>query len=276
MSPYVLLPLSYCVFLGAYFIAYGRFLQFMPLLLLAALPIVTYRDTSRGLLRSWTPLVMILLSYEALNGIVGSIAASDGIHSLYGVDSILWGGNLTGWVQSYFNSSSLTSVATLLYELHMPLVVVTAFAIWRWRRGVFGHYVTVMAIVSFSALVTFVLFPTAPPWFAGVAKNLLADANAGPAPGFASWLNNTILSDKFAAFPSLHAAYAMVFGYFMIRLDKRLAAVAIPIVVGILFSTVYLGQHYVIDLVGGAGYVIASCLIAERVQLFSTDQFAKT
>jgi membrane-associated phospholipid phosphatase len=275
MSPYVLLPLSYCVLLGAYFLASGKFLQFMPLLLLAALPVVTYRDSSRGLLKSWIPLVMILLSYEALNGVVGSLAASDGIHSLYGVDSFVWGGNLTGWVQSYFNSSTLTSAMILLYELHMPLVVVTAFAIWRWRRGVFGHYVTVMAIVSFSALVTFVLFPTAPPWFTGAAKDLLANGNANAAPGLVSWLNGTILSDKFAAFPSLHTSYALVFGYFMVRLDKRLALVVIPIVGGILFSTVYLGQHYVIDLLGGAGYVTASCLLAEKFQLFSTEQLSK-
>lgn len=274
-NPYVLLPLSYCVFLGAYFLAYGRLLQFIPLILLAALPFVTYRDTSRGVLRSWVPLVMILLSYEALNGIVGSIATTDGIHSLYGIDSSLWGGNLTGWIQSHLDSFALTSATTLLYELHMPLVVLTAFAIWRWRRGVFGRYVTVMAFVSFSALVTFVLFPTAPPWFAGVANNLLANGNSSAAPGVVSWLNDTILSDKFAAFPSLHTAYAMVFGYFMIRLDKRLAIVAVPIVAGILFSTLYLGQHYAIDLLGGTGYAIASCLLAEKFQLLSTDQFTR-
>jgi membrane-associated phospholipid phosphatase len=255
--------------LGAYFLVYGRFLQFMPLLLLAAIPIAAYRDSRRRLLRSWVPLVMILLSYEALNGIVGTLAASVGIHSLYGIDSILWGGNFTGWLQSSFNSAMLTMIATFLYMLHVPLVGVTAVATWRWRRPQFGRYVTAMAIVSFSALATFVIFPTAPPWFAGVARNLLASGNPLAGSGAVAWLNNAILSDQFAAFPSLHAAYALLFGYFMIRMDRRLAIVALPVMLGILFSTIYLGQHYLIDLIGGGAYAFASCMVSEKFQLFS-------
>jgi membrane-associated phospholipid phosphatase len=73
--------------------------------------------------------------------------------------------------------------------------------------------------------------------------------------------------DQFAAFPSLHGAYAITFCYFIIKVDKRLAIIAVPITAGILFSTLYLGQHYTIDLIGGAIYAIIPCLITERFQL---------
>ena len=74
-----------------------------------------------------------------------------------------------------------------------------------------------------------------------------------------------IESDRFAAFPSLHAAYVMIFAYFTIKLDRRLAFVAIPVLVAVLFSTLYLGQHYLIDLVAGALYALVPCLISERL-----------
>ena len=76
-----------------------------------------------------------------------------------------------------------------------------------------------------------------------------------------------IESDQFAAFPSLHTAYATIFCYFMIKLDRRLAFIVIPVTAAILFSTLYLGQHYLIDLIGGAAYALVPCFIVERLNI---------
>jgi membrane-associated phospholipid phosphatase len=65
----------------------------------------------------------------------------------------------------------------------------------------------------------------------------------------------------------LHGAYSIIFSYFMIKIDRRLSLVSIPITLGILFSTLYLGQHYLIDLIGGATYALIPCLVAERFQI---------
>ncbi len=105
---------------------------------------------------------------------------------------------------------------------------------------------------------------TAPPWYQGVAANLYQSAYVSVLPRGVISIQSLVEADKFAAFPSLHAAYAIIFSYFMIKLDRRLALFAIPITVGILFSTLYLGQHYLIDLIGGSIYALVPCLIAER------------
>jgi membrane-associated phospholipid phosphatase len=266
----VLLPLAYLLILGVYYVVYGELLQFLPLVFLSiALPVVALLSPARGLLKYWTPLLMILLSYEALAGTIGSLAASDAVSSLYAVDRLVWGFNLTGWIQATFNSGSLTVLTTLLYELHMPLVAFTAAMVWFMRRESFGKYVTAMALTSYSALATFVLFPTAPPWYAGAAANLLQGVGSSTLSGLFNGLTSMIESDQFAAFPSLHGAYAMIFCYFMLKLDKRLAVLAVPLTFGILFSTLYLGQHYAIDLLAGAVYALVPCLISERFQIFS-------
>ena len=267
---YVLLPLAYLLFLGIYYVVYGELLQFLPLVFFfIAIPVVALLSPSKELLKYWTPLLMILLSYEALAGTIGSLAASDAVSSLYAVDRLVWGVNLTGWVQSTFSSTSLTVVATLLYEVHMPLVAFTAAMVWFLRKEIFGRYVTAMALTSYAALATFVLFPTAPPWYVGAAANLLQGAGSSVVSNLFSGLTSMIESDQFAAFPSLHGAYAIIFCYFMLKLDRRLAFLAVPVTIGILFSTIYLGQHYAIDLLGGAVYALVPCLISERFQIFS-------
>src|SRR5207244_10936081 len=75
-----------------------------------------------------------------------------------------------------------------------------------------------------------------------------------------------IESDKLAAFPSLHAAYVVLFSYFTIKLKRTYALVSIPIMVGVLFSTIYLGQHYITALVAGVSVAATCVLMVTRME----------
>ncbi len=251
-----------------YYVAFGRLLQFLPILFfLAAIPVLSLLGSTKDMTRSWLPFVSILLSYEALAGIVGSFAASKVIFSIYPVDRLLWGFNVTGWVQNAFSSTLTTEVTSFFYTLHFPLVVFTSATLWYFNKSLFGRYTVAMIITSYAALITFILIPTSPPWYAGAAVNLYQSNGAAVLPNAVSATISMIESDQFAAFPSLHTAYALIFSFFMVKLDRRLAFVAIPLTSAILFSTVYLGQHYLIDLIGGACYALIPCLIVERYNL---------
>jgi membrane-associated phospholipid phosphatase len=265
---YILFPLAYSVAVLIYYLVYGKVLALLPtLFFLGAVPIVAYLGSSKQMLKYWVSFISILLSYEALQGTVGSLAASVDIFAVYNVDKMIWGFNVTGWIQTALKSPAMTTVTSIFYSLHFPLVVATCIVIWYAKKPLFGRYVTAMVLTSYAALVTFILIPTAPPWYQGVATNLYQSAYVSALPQGVLSFESLVDADKFAAFPSLHAAYAIIFSYFMIRLDRRLALVSIPITVGILFSTLYLGQHYLIDLIGGAIYALVPCLIAERFQI---------
>ena len=252
----------------AYYVAYGKLLQFLPIVFfLAAVPVLAILGASKDLARSWLPFVSILLSYEALAGVVGSYASSKVVFSLYPIDRFLWGFNLTGWVQSTFYSTTMTQVASFFYTLHFPLVVITSASLWYFNRQLFGKYTVAMIITSYAALATFVLAPTAPPWYQGIAVNLYQSTGAAVLPNALSSAISMIESDQFAAFPSLHTAYTTIFCYFMVKLDRRLAFVAVPVTGAILFSTLYLGQHYLIDLIGGAAYALVPILIIEKLHI---------
>jgi hypothetical protein len=70
-----------------------------------------------------------------------------------------------------------------------------------------------------------------------------------------AFVTYTQLDDNpFAAFPSLHAGFPLVIGlFFLLRCGRtrRLGWVAVGFAVAIGFDVVYLGEHWVIDVVGG-------------------------
>ncbi|HWY27914.1 MAG TPA: phosphatase PAP2 family protein [Candidatus Sulfotelmatobacter sp.] len=74
-----------------------------------------------------------------------------------------------------------------------------------------------------------------------------------------------IESDPLAAIPSLHAAYITLFCYFAMKLRTLYGLISIPLTVGVLFSTVYLGQHYLVDLAAGAAVAGLAILASIRI-----------
>ena len=109
--------------------------------------------------------------------------------------------------------------------------------------------------------------PTAPPWFVGVASNLIQNSGLGSTTAYLGPLTPFFQPNYFAAFPSMHAAYMVICSYFLLKIDRRPGAVSILILGGVLFSTLYLGQHYLIDLMAGVAYALVPCLLSERWQL---------
>jgi membrane-associated phospholipid phosphatase len=222
-------------------------------------------------IRDWVPFLILLLSYEALQGIAGSLAASRGVFSIYSIDEKLWGFNLTGAIQNSFYSNLVTDLSTFFYSLHFALVAILAITLWYSRKILFKRYAMALVISSYVSLTIFLLVPTSPPWYVGVAVNLLSkpaavSSNLTPAINAIDSATKSFVSDKFAAFPSLHAAYAILFGFYMTKLKRSYGLFAIPISIGILFSTLYLGQHYLIDLIGGAAVAFGAIAISSRVE----------
>ncbi len=214
--------------------------------------------------RPWLALVMVGLSFQVMSGPIDMIGDSGGALSLFDLDRYVWGFNLTGWAQNAFSSVLVTEATSLVYASLIPFVLGTSLAIWRFRRGDFGRFATAMVLTSYGALVTFVLMPTAPPWFSGVAADLFRASGLSAISGIFTPLSALVAPDYFAAFPSLHAAYTITCCYFLSKVGYRLGLIGSLVAAATLFSTLYLGQHYAIDLVGGAVYSLVPCWLSER------------
>jgi membrane-associated phospholipid phosphatase len=63
---------------------------------------------------------------------------------------------------------------------------------------------------------------------------------------------NALEKNKTDAFPSGHTAVSLMCLYYAWKMrENKLFAVLIPVVTGLLISTVYLRYHYVIDVIAG-------------------------
>jgi len=237
----------------------------LGLVFLALLPLTLLLGRSAQFVKELTPFIVLLMSYEALQGVAGSLTLAPVIHQAgpgtsYGIIEA---------VQSAFLSPDLTDAMSLLYGLHFPLVIGSAILLWYSNKILYKRYVYSLVACSYVSLVFYTLAPSAPPWYNGVASNLLATTSAqiGSSSIFSELarIGSLIESDKLAAFPSLHAAYVVLFSYFTIKLKRTYALVSIPIMVGVLFSTIYLGQHYITDLVAGVAVAATCVLIVTRL-----------
>jgi membrane-associated phospholipid phosphatase len=260
------MPAAYGLVLILWYAYYGVLFSFsLGLVFLALLPATLILGRTAQFVKELTPFIILLMSYEALQGVAGSLSLSPVIH--HAGSGVSYG--IIEAVQSAFLSPDLTDIMSLLYGLHFPLVIGSAILLWYSSKVLYRRYVYSLVACSYVSLIFYTLAPSAPPWYNGVASNLLATTSAqiGSSSLFSELarIGSLIESDKLAAFPSLHAAYVVLFSYFTIKLKRIFGIVSIPITVGVLFSTVYLGQHYITDLVAGIAVAAVCVLVVTRL-----------
>jgi len=265
---YWLAPALYVVVLLVAYVRFGFLFQFtLGAAWLCLIPVLVYFGKSREFLSNTVIFVSLLLGYEALQSVTGQLVNPGSLVSMAGLDKALVGFNLPLAVQTAFSSNLVTLIATGFYGIHLFLVVAAVILFWLVNKAVYRGYAYSIVLCSYLALITFIVMPTSPPWYSGVAQNLIPSAS-NLLPGPLQVLQQTLLaieSDKFAAFPSLHAAYATLFAVFAFRLNRKVGYVGLAIAIGVYFSTLYLGQHYAIDLIGGIAYALGSVLVVDRL-----------
>ena len=112
-------------------------------------------------------------------------------------------------------------------------------------------------------LITYVLFPAAPPWLAAdhgyidhTYRITHAVVNNLPVPkAGALFQKGTDWGNDVAAVPSLHAAYTMLICLFLWpRINRRWRPLLVAYPIGMGLSLIYLGEHYLIDILLGWVY----------------------
>lgn len=224
-----------------------------------------YAERSRRFVNEWAPFVLVFLSYEAMNSLVGSLSKFVHVNELMNADLKLFGAIPTLLLQQFYRSPFLDYLSTFFYSLHFVAPVVFAFLLWKYSPGNYRGYVLTFAIGTYAALITYLFYPSAPPWYGVNATRVLTQLDGDLGVPFYRSFFDFVQSNPFAAFPSLHAMYPWLISLFSLKIGK---AKALPILVfpaGVWFSTVYLGEHYVVDLIGAVIYGTCAFLIAEKL-----------
>ncbi|HST24718.1 MAG TPA: phosphatase PAP2 family protein [Gaiellaceae bacterium] len=271
------LALTLLVLAGALALAialFGMSLTSDRYLLILLLPALVLRR-GRVYLRDFGLFALLVFAYSELRGLAHIINAQPYYTPQLNLDKWLFAGYVpTVELQKWFWTGSMQWYDHLLIDvanLHFIVPPLFAFLLWMKRRALFFRFASSMLVLSFSAALTFVLFPTAPPWAAGhqlltPTVTQITDHTFAAVPASFS-ASKLIESNPYAAIPSLHGGYAMLCFIFVATLvwNRRwrwwaiVPAAFYPLALS--FARVYTGDHYVVDLLAGYVYAVAAFLV---------------
>ncbi|MDQ3929887.1 MAG: phosphatase PAP2 family protein [Chloroflexota bacterium] len=241
--------------------------------------------SARTFLRDWIPFVALFFGWIFLRGYADQTARGAGF-KVHGADVIaaerwLFGGKVptVELQQLFFTPRHLhwyDYVASTFYGFHFVLPLLFAYLLWIRDRGLYWRFVLSLSVLTYAGFVTYVLFPTLPPWLA--AKQHLVIENGEPVRiamvrtsvlrsfGGLGGLTSVVIEranpNPIAAMPSLHAAFPTMVFLFSLVHWRRLAPFALVYCFGLWLSIVYLGEHWVVDALAGIAYaVVAYCLV---------------
>jgi len=241
-------------------------------LLFVLIPVALLSGRFLGFVRDWVPFVVIFLGWEAMRGVAPKTGFAPHVSDLAQLETGLFGGHLpTALLQQALNVGTLGRVlsyaATVVYFCHFVFPLAVGMVLWLVDRVQFVRFTPALMGMALVAFVIFLLVPTAPPWYAehqGVISGFKKIIGT-TLPSSVSPYYNGLNPNPVAAFPSLHAAFPFLGFLALLRVYPRAAWIAFGWCVLVWFSVVFLGEHYVVDVIGGGGLAALSWLVMMRV-----------
>lgn len=229
----------------------------------------------RGLLRwvrDWGPVLALLMGYDYSRGIAAHGLAPH-VTAMIRVDEFLAGGRLpTLWLQRHLYDPLRVHwwdvLASVVYLSHFLAVPGVAAVLWLRQRDTWSAFVRRWLFLAIAGLATYLAYPAAPPWWASVHGYLGEHVERLSARGWAALgLDSTgplfdqgqALANPVAAMPSLHAAFSMFLAvFFFPKVSRRWRPLLFTYPLVMMFTVLYCAEHYIIDVLAGWGYVLAT------------------
>jgi len=264
------LQLAYLACLFAIFMALGVGLTPDIIFLVLAVGFA-WGSNRRPFLRDFAPFILLLLSYDAMRGFADNLGGRVRVDYPIRWDEALFFGEVpTVTLQRWLFEPGVTHWydygAALLHIMHFIVPLFFAAIIWQRYRQHYWPYVITLLLTSYAGFITFMLVPTAPPWYAAEQGRLSGVSLVHENLPFLKAAYHTFSPNPVAAMPSLHAAYPWLFFLFALRIWRWRGALLGLYPAAMFLAIVYLGHHYAVDVIGGVLYaMVAYVLVCSRV-----------
>jgi membrane-associated phospholipid phosphatase len=221
----------------------------------------------KGELIHWTyhlifPTISILAIFDSLEYLVHAINPRDIDPLLIRLDYLLFGGHPTVMMERIM-APLLTDALQVAYSSYYFLAVTLgAVLLIRKDEKAFDHSLFLIMFCFYLSYVGYLLFPALGPRF---TMNHLQTTDLQ---GFfitrpVQELLNRLEGIKRDAFPSGHTGIALTVLYLSWKHEKRLFRIFLPFVAALIFSTVYLRYHYVVDVLAGFALAALTLLLGD-------------
>jgi membrane-associated phospholipid phosphatase len=148
----------------------------------------------------------------------------------------------------------ITAAAWTYWNSEFTVIGLTLLFVYLRRHDHFSRFRNTILLANLIGLIGFALMPTAPPWMF-------------PHLGFVDGVNHQSallqsLGNSYAAMPSLHAADALIVGFFMVASSRTIWTKALWALwpLWVWFCVVATANHYLLDVVAGIGVALAALL----------------
>lgn len=238
-------------------------------LFVALLAVAVVFGQARQFVIRFLPIVVLLLAYDSLRGFADDLNSFVHYTEMIHFDTWLFGGTLpTAALQQWLWHGSVQwydFYFYFLYTIHFAMPVLFAVLLWKKRDHLYWPFVCGLIVLSFSAYLTYIIFPAAPPWLASDNGYIQPIHRISSDIWYAMGVTNfsevyaKLSPNLVAAVPSLHAAYPMFFLLYAARAFgwRRVWWLAIyP--ASLWLGIVYLGEHYVFDALLGILYAVSA------------------
>ena len=271
----------YAAILGLVMFFRGGFIgpdTFLIFVVLAAIVL----GQGRTFLRDWIPFVILFFGWQMLRGYANDVKLGGGfpLHNedLVAVERWLFNGQIPSavlqrWLFTPGQAAWYDVVATFFWAFHFVLALGYAFLLWIRSRGLYWRFVYALLLLSTAGIITYVVFPAVPPWMASSPLKTIPEPiyllrawipqTLGLGMNW-SWIMSNGNPNEVAAMPSLHAAYPTLVFLFSLVYWRVAAPFALVYCFCLWFSVVYMGDHYVIDVLAGIVYAVVTFFALER------------
>ena len=216
----------------------------------------------------WYIAPLILITFKELNFLIKPIRVWDYDYLFIKIDRFIFHGDPTKFLAQY-SFPLLTEILQIIYGMFYFLPIILAIALLRKNRYVAMDFAVFIVIYGFYlSYVGYFTLPGIGPRFtlhdfANINKDLpglfltnflremvnLGESLSANTPNPAAVVQRDV-------FPSGHTMLTLIVMYLSIKLKSRSKYFLVPVGALLIFSTVYLWYHYVIDLVGGTVFMI--------------------
>ncbi len=239
-------------------------------LVLGILIYCTYNERTWRTLKDWLPFVTVFVSYEVMYSFIGTISMYNLHVGPYNFDVLLFGQVPSLILQQTIKMPILNYIGAFFYGIYFFVPTVFAYIVWKKSPKNYWKYTVAFAILTYSALITFLFYPVAPPWIAVPDVTRILTGSVDPSLGLPVYktLFDYLSPNAYAAFPSMHSALPWLVFLFAFKIWRWKALPALSIPVGTWFSAVYLGEHYFTDVLGGIAYATIAFIAVEKLLPF--------
>ncbi|MCK9419527.1 MAG: phosphatase PAP2 family protein [Nitrospirae bacterium] len=221
-------------------------------------------------IRVFAPIAIIAIIFNSLGDLITGIGNRHYDDILIQADYALFGVHPTVWMER-FNDPLLTGLLQAAYMSYYGMPIALALALYfRENNDAFNSAVFAILLCFYLSYIGYLLVPAVGPRYT-LGHVQTAELRAGPVTLWIRQALDGLEHNKTDAFPSGHTAVALVtLVYAWKYREKVLSWILVPAVSALIFSTVYLRYHYVVDVIAGVLLAALTILIAPKTyRLFS-------